>query len=203
MRTIVYIDGQNFLYKVTERVLANGLVGSKQDIAKIDIPYLVKQVLPNENPEIRYYGVAKIRRQEEYGVEIREKSEKFADNLRRLKGCLSKTNVKYFPVGILKVRDRDECKVCGVKDYKFQEKGVDVGLAVDIVRDVLENKVDHIVLVSSDTDLMPAIRIAREKKVRITYIAFDSQITQSISRQSDATQIFRDYEIIEAFKRLN
>ena len=94
MRTIVYIDGQNFLYKVTERVLANGLVGSKQDIAKIDIPYLVKQVLPNENPEIRYYGVAKIRRQEEYGVEIREKSEKFADNLRRLKGCLSKTNVK-------------------------------------------------------------------------------------------------------------
>lgn len=80
---------------------------------------------------------------------------------------------------------------------------MDVGLAVDLVRDVLEDKVDHVVLITSDTDLMPAIKIARERKVKITYLAFDNQITQSISRLSNATQVIRDYEIITAFVKAN
>ena len=203
MNTIVYIDGQNFLYKVAERLISNQLIDDKQSVTAIDIPYLIKQVLPDEKPEIRYYGVTKIRQQNNFGPDIHEKSIRFADNLRKIRSCLDKTGVEYYPVGVLKVRDRDECKNCGVKDYKFQEKGVDVGLAVDIVRDVLENNVENIILVSSDTDLMPAIKIAREKHIKITYLAFDNQITQSISRQSDNTQTFRDFEVIEAFKRLN
>lgn len=135
IKAIAYIDGQNFLYEIAERVVASGLTTSKQEVNAVDIPYLLNQVFPDEQLEIRYYGVAKIRQRQDYGEEMREKSIQFADNLRRMWNCLAKTGVKFRATGVLKVRDRDECKHCGVTDYKFQEKGVDVGLAVVIVVD--------------------------------------------------------------------
>jgi len=202
IKTIVYIDGQNFLYKVAERVVNSGLATSKQEVCAVDIPYLLDQIFPNEELEIRYYGVAKIRQQRNYGDEILEKSIQFADNLRRIRSCLAKTDVEFRATGVLKVRDRDECKKCGTTDYKFQEKGVDVGLAVDIVADSLRNRVDHIVLVSSDTDLVPAIKVAKETGRRITYVGFDNQITRLLSSLADSTQVIRDNEVIEAYRRM-
>lgn len=202
IKTIVYIDGQNFLYKITERVMASGMATNKQEISVVDIPHLLAQLLPHEKLEIRYYGVDKIRQQQNYGVDIREKSIRFADNLRRLRSCLAKTGVSYRATGVLKVRDRDECKKCGATDYKFQEKGVDVGLAVDIVADSLKKQVDHIILVSSDTDLIPAIKIAKESGRQITYVGFSNQITKSLSSLADSTQVIRDNEVIEAYRRM-
>lgn len=202
IKNIAYIDGQNFLYKIAERVVDSGLATSKQEVSAVDIPYLLNQIFPNEEPEIRYYSVAKIRQQRNYGEEIQEKSVHFADNLRRMRSCLAKTGVEFRATGVLKVRDRDECKKCGATDYKFQEKGVDVGLAVDIVADSLRNQVDHIILVSSDTDLVPAIKVAKEAERKITYVGFDNQITRLLSSLADSTQVIRDNEVIEAYRRM-
>ena len=202
IKTVVYVDGQNFLYKIAERVVASGLATSKQEVSAIDIPYLLHQVFPDEQLEIRYYGVAKIRQQRKYGEEIAEKSVQFADNLRRMRNCLAKTGVEFRATGVLKVRDRDECKKCGTTDYKFQEKGVDVGLAVDVVADSLKGWVDHIVLLSSDTDLAPALKVAKEASKRITYVGFDNQLTRLLSSLADSTQIIRDNEVIEAYRRM-
>lgn len=202
IKTIAYIDGQNFLYKVAERVVASGLATNKQEVSAVDIPYILERIFPNEQLEIRYYGVAKIRQQRDYGEEIQEKSIQFADNLRRMRNCLAKTGVEFRATGVLKVRDRDECKKCGATDYKFQEKGVDVGLAVDIVSDSLRNQVDRIVLVSSDTDLVPAIKIAKEASKDITYVGFDNQVTRLLSSLADSTQVIRNDEVIEAYRRM-
>lgn len=201
IKTIAYVDGQNFLYKIAERVVASGLATSKQEVSAVDIPFLFNQIFPNEELEIRYYSVAKIRQQRNYGEEIQEKSIKFADNLRRMRNCLAKTGVEFRATGVLKVRDRDECKKCGATDYKFQEKGVDVGLAVDIVADSLRNQVNRIILVSSDTDLVPAIKVAKEAGRKITYVGFDNQITRLLSSLADSTQVIRDSEVIEAYRR--
>ncbi len=84
IKAIAYIDGQNFLYEIAERVVASGLTTSKQEVNAVDIPYLLNQVFPDEQLEIRYYGVAKIRQRQDYGEEMREKSIQFADNLRRM-----------------------------------------------------------------------------------------------------------------------
>lgn len=202
IKTIVYIDGQNFLYKVAERVIAAGLVRDKQEVSAIDIPYLLDRIFPGEQLDIRYYGVAWIRRQRDFGAEIQEKSIQFADNLRRMRACLARTGVEFRETGVLKVRDRDACKRCGATDYKFQEKGVDVGLAVDIVADSLRGQTEHIVLISSDTDLIPAVKIAREVGVRITYVGFDNQITRLLSQRADSTQVIRDNEVVEAYMRI-
>lgn len=163
MSTVVYIDGQNFLYKVAEILLAANLISDKQDLTSIDINLLISTFIKNDGLEIRYYGVKRIYRNDNYGEEILEKSIRFSDSLRRFKNYLAKNNIKYIPKGSLKVRITDECKNCGYIDYKFQEKGVDVGLAVDLVCDALEHNVDHIILLSSDTDLLPALQIIKEK----------------------------------------
>ena len=183
-KTVVYIDGQNFMYSVTENLKNAGLISDKQEVSSIDIPYLLKTVLHVDtlkDTEIRYYGVSKIKQQKDYGEYMLEKSIKFADNLRKLKNCLAKYGVKYIPCGQLRPRNADTCRNCGFEDYKFQEKGVDVGIAVDIVCDVLKKKVNHIIIVSSDTDLVSAIRVARDEGAKITYISFDKMIIRPLS----------------------
>jgi uncharacterized LabA/DUF88 family protein len=57
-------------------------------------------------------------------------------------------------------------------DGKYHEKGVDVQIAVDILEAAYENKCDRIILVSSDTDLEPAIIKARKKGKIVEYVGF-------------------------------
>ena len=114
-KTVVYIDGQNFMYSVTENLKNAGLVSDKQEVSSIDIPYLLKTVLHTDvlkNTEIRYYGVSKIKQQKDYGEYMLEKSIKFADNLRKLRNCLTKYDVKYIACGRLRARELEKCKQC-------------------------------------------------------------------------------------------
>lgn len=46
-----------------------------------------------------------------------------------------------------------------------REKGVDVSLAIDMVRLAFENKIDVGILVSRDTDLVPALEMVRDLKL--------------------------------------
>lgn len=67
MRNIVYIDGQNFLYKASEILVKYGLVNDKQELNTIDIRSLFEKLFPNEELEIRFFGVAKIKRRPDLG----------------------------------------------------------------------------------------------------------------------------------------
>lgn len=60
-------------------------------------------------------------------------------------------------------------------DRRFHEKGVDVNIAVDILVSAYEDLCDRIILVSSDTDLLPAIKKPKEKGKIIEYIGFSHQ----------------------------
>jgi uncharacterized LabA/DUF88 family protein len=55
---------------------------------------------------------------------------------------------------------------------KIREKGVDVKIAVDMVVGAFENHYDTAIIVSSDTDLVPALKYVKYKKKQIEYIGF-------------------------------
>ena len=203
MRNIVYIDGQNFLYKASEILAKYGLVNDKQELNAIDIRALFEKLFPNEELEIRFFGVAKIKRRPDLGQEILDKSIRFSDNLRRVRNSLSKQNITYIEAGKLKIRDSDICKNCGSKDYRYQEKGVDVGVAVSMVEDALMNAVDRIILVSSDTDLIPAVLCAKRAGKNVTYVGFSERLTRALVDECNATQALRDDEIVNAYKVAN
>ena len=203
MRNIVYIDGQNFLYKASEILIKHGLIMDKQDLHAIDIRPMFEKLFPNEELEIRFFGVARIKRRPDLGQEILDKSIRFSDNLRRVRNSLAKQNITYIEAGKLKIRDSDVCKSCGSKDYRYQEKGVDVGVAVSIVEDALRNEVDRIILVSSDTDLIPAVLSAKRAGKDVTYVGFSERLTRALVDECSVTQALRDDEVINAYKTAN
>ena len=57
-------------------------------------------------------------------------------------------------------------------DDKYHEKSVDVNIAIDILVTTYENLADRVILVSSDTDLLPAIKKAKTKGILVEYIGF-------------------------------
>lgn len=63
---------------------------------------------------------------------------------------------------------------------KYHEKGVDVQIAVDLVRGAIKNEYDICYLISSDTDLLPAIKTARDEGKTIIYVAFEDYISRAL-----------------------
>jgi uncharacterized LabA/DUF88 family protein len=202
MKTVVYIDGQNFLYKASEVLINAGLIADKQDLHKLDIRGIITHIVSSEELEIKYYG-AKVKVISHRGTEIAEKSRRFSDNSRRLRNTLNQQSIKYVESGKLKLRDSDQCKNCRHQDLRFQEKGVDVGIAVDMIVDASSGDVDQAVLLSSDTDLIPAIKVVRSQISKVTYLGFSDKLTNAIISQVTRTDTIRDSEIIDAFNRLN
>jgi uncharacterized LabA/DUF88 family protein len=66
-----------------------------------------------------------------------------------------------------------KCKRCGNVWLDHEEKETDVGIALRLVVDAIEDRYDRAVLVSADSDLVPAVRTLREvapgKAIRIVF----------------------------------
>ncbi len=63
------------------------------------------------------------------------------------------------------------CKHIGPREFKAaEEKGTDVNIALRMVDDAYQNLCDRIVLVSGDSDLVPALRLVKQRfpSIKIT-----------------------------------
>ncbi len=174
----VYVDGQNFLYKAAEVLIEHGKISSKDELTKIDIRSLVENIV-GVAVEIVFYG-AKVQVRRDLDDSILEKTMRFSDVARRLRNTLKNQNITFNEVGKLKVRDSDVRHNCQHRDLRMQEKGV-----------------------SSDTDLLPAIRVAKAWGVKVTYIGFSDKMTRAIIARADASEVIRNQEIIDAFDVYN
>ena len=201
MTKYVYIDGQNFMYKAAEVLIESGRISSKDELTKLDIRGLIENIA-GEGVGISYFG-AKVRVRNDLGGEIAEKTTRFSDVSRRIRNTLQSQKISFNESGKLKVRDSDKCHNCNHQDYRLQEKGVDVGIAVDMVEKALTNTVNEHVLVSSDTDLIPAIKIIKASGSSVVYVGFSNKTTNAIIAKADRTEIIRHQEIIDAYDRVN
>ena len=73
----------------------------------------------------------------------------------------------------------------------FQEKGVDVHMAVDLVTGAYDDRYDTAVLVSSDTDLIPAVHSVRSKKKKVEYIGFAHRPSFGLMKNVSLTTTLR------------
>ena len=201
MKTVAYIDGQNFLYKAANVLIDSGKLKSKQDLHTISIRKIIEELINESDIEIRYYGT-KLKKYKNT-PEIEKKSTIMIDSQRRLRNALNRQNIIFVESGKLKLRDGDKCKKCGAQDLHFQEKGVDVRMAIDLIVDSYESKVDQMILLSSDTDLLPAINMVVMKKKRLVYVGFSDKLTNALSIAATETQIIRDSDILGAFDNAN
>ncbi len=70
-----------------------------------------------------------------------------------------------------------------VYDHKIREKGVDVKIAVDLVVGAMEHQFDTAVLVSSDTDLIPAVKYVVGKRKKIEYVGFSTRPSLGMTKE--------------------
>ncbi|TSC87328.1 MAG: hypothetical protein G01um10147_649 [Microgenomates group bacterium Gr01-1014_7] len=148
-RCFILIDGSNFYFKLKDIKLHNLLAFDFSGFAQL---LSRKYTIANA---VYYVGAVR--------TDGTKRSHEMYRNQRKLLSNLKKHKFRYSLGYLLK------------SGGKIHEKGVDVNMAVDILVAAYENLCDHIILVSSDTDLLPAIKKVREKGKTVEYIGFSHQ----------------------------
>jgi len=173
------------------------MISHKTEITHFDLSGLIRQLLPEEpEVEIRYYGT-KLRSAGINDPATKLKAERMVESQRRLKRDLEKQGVTFISSGNLRVRDGVVCRNCGHQETIFQEKGVDVRLAVDLVREAISESQQ--VVLSSDSDLLPAIKAAKEIGSKITYIAFEKAVNRALVAVADNARTYTSKQAVDGF----
>jgi uncharacterized LabA/DUF88 family protein len=160
-RAIILIDGSNFYFKLKDLGL-NTLDFHFSDFVKLlaGKRQLVQSI----------YFVGKVRTDGTAHVQ------KLYNNQQRLIARLKNHGVRYQFGYLLK------------SDGVYHEKGVDVHIAVAILVAAYENLADRIILVSSNTDLIPAVAKAQEKGKIVEYVGFSHNISLAMARSCRETR---------------
>lgn len=180
-RSFVFIDGSNFYFKLKELTsrLDNRFSLLNFNFRKF-CDWLVQ---PNKLIEIHYY-LGAVRRQLN-----NKKSEKLYANQQRLIAKLQQQKI-FVVLG----------QLIQHPDKSYHEKGVDVRLAVEMIRFARLNKYDQAYLVSSDTDLVPAIEEVQSFSKTVQYVGIPKGQSFGLSIMADDVRLIRPEEIKEFFK---
>lgn len=97
------------------------------------------------------------------------------DTYWEIKTSKLKTRLEEIPIDN-RVVDYQKLQKLGIQKITFErlrEKGIDVKLATDLIVGAVDNQYDTAILISSDSDLIPAIDWVRfRKKKKIEYVGF-------------------------------
>lgn len=169
-RCIILIDGSNFYFKLKDLKLHNLLNFNFRKFAKF-LARTGKVVGTN-------YYVGRVRQ------DGTVKADKMLANQQKLFASLRKHKFQYVLGYLLKI------------DGTYHEKGVDVHIAVDILVATYENKADRIILVSSDTDLEPAIEKAIKKGKIIEYVGFSHKASVAMVRFCSESRLLTKEDLL-------
>ena len=174
-KILVQFDGSNFYNKVKR-------IDPNIHLITFDYIGLVKSITKITPHKVVYY-TGEIRQ-----YEGNKKSETLYANQQKLFTSLRNQNIE-IKLGYL------------LLSYgKFHEKGVDVQIAVDMVRGAIKNEYDRCYLISSDTDLLPAIQTAKDEGKKIVYVGFENFISRALSKNCTSFKILNKTQILKFIK---
>jgi uncharacterized LabA/DUF88 family protein len=173
-RCIILVDGSNFYFKLKDLKLHN--------LLNFDFTDFAKKLIDNKHLIRATYYVGKVR------TDGTEHTQRLFNNQRKLFAHLKK-HTFFYSLGYL-LRS----------DGKMHEKGVDVNIAVDILVATYENLCDRIILVSSDTDLLSAIKKAREKGKIVEYIGFSHKVSVALVANCSETTLLKKEDLLPFIK---
>lgn len=146
-KVIVIIDGSNFYYKLKELKLPN--------LSSFDYDAFVNWLTRKEIVKSKYYCIGKI-----HADQKDRKARKMMANQQSLVTKLQKHGFTIQFGYLLKT------------DNKFHEKGVDVQIATNLLKGAFKNLYDKAYLLTSDSDLLPAITEAQSTGKTVIYTGF-------------------------------
>ncbi len=188
-QTILFIDGENFTYKIEEILKGKDIKNEKLDIASLNFNKLFELPLKDFKISRKIFYSAKLH----FYPETKDKSIELINNQRKLKNNLIKQGFEFIMAGNVrgqKVTVDHKAKII------FREKGVDVRIAVDLVTLACDKNLKTAILCSSDSDLQPAVKEARKRDVEVVYLGFEVNPNKGLTYTTNRTILFRDSEII-------
>jgi uncharacterized LabA/DUF88 family protein len=187
------IDGENFVHRIEEILKDAKLINSRKDLKKINFNRLFNL---NHFSEKRYYSTTLRSLKKDHP--LRKKTEQIKSWESTWIPFMLFCGITNIKAGYLRVRSRKKCFKCATISEFFTEKGVDVRIAVDMITRAKPSTTIH--LVSSDTDLLPAIAEARHRGAKIVYVAFEGKNIKAISQFASSTIIIRNSQVKKSFK---
>lgn len=185
MKRIILIDGENFLYGL--RALGSDTKDRlpREDFHNFSFKGLINEVLEDEEKaQVFFYG-ARLK-ECRHDKKIQNKTRKHIKSQSHLVSNLQREGIQFVKVGNLRARETEPCPNCKHHEWYLIEKGVDVGLAVSMVTKAEKNT--EIILISSDTDLLPAVKVAKEKS-KIIYVGYENRLVVSLVRNTNITKV--------------
>jgi len=162
-RIFIIIDGSNFYHRLKENGLS-GLLG-------FDYKEFSEFLAGNRKCIASNYYIGAIR-EESNNQKSRELMINQQKLIGRLKSCGWQVHFGHM-----------------LKTDGYHEKGVDVLMAVDLLIGAYEDLYDTAVLVSSDTDLIPAIAKVRAMGKKVEYIGFSSNPSFGLIAHTDVRRL--------------
>jgi len=85
--------------------------------------------------------------------------------------------------------------------FIYHEKGVDVRIALDIMHGAIKNKYSKCYVISSDTDIIPAILDAKREGKEIIYVGFEKATSRAMQANCSKTMLITKKMIKQCAKR--
>lgn len=173
-KCIVLIDGSNFYFKLKNLGLKN--------LLDFDFTEFIKLLSKNNSVIKTVYFVGKVKN------DGTEKIKRMQANQQKLFAHLKNHNVQYSLGYLMK------------SDGKMHEKGVDVAIAVELLSATYEKQCDKIILISSDTDLLPAILKAKQKSMWVEYVGFSHKPSIALISQCSSSKLLNFEDLVMFLK---
>ena len=180
-RISVYLDGANFYY---------GLKSIKKFYTdyKFDFEKYTESITKKGNLIKIYYYNASLKQQ--INKEVFKKQQKLFARLREIPKC---------EVILCKRQKRvdDDGK------ERFNIKGDDIHLAIDMLKDAYENKYDKAILISGDGDFAPLVECVKKKGKKVDNYHFKDCISFDLLRECNASFVIDKKTVNKFFYREN
>ncbi|MBU2109415.1 NYN domain-containing protein [Patescibacteria group bacterium] len=171
-RVTIYIDGSNFYHYLKDKEISFPK-GVKFDFKKF-VEYLVNN---RDCVSKRYYtGIFRNIDDTKKSKELVRGQQKFLSNLQN-DGIIIKRGRILYDSG------------------KPREKGTDVKIATDLIIGVVDDLYDTAILVSSDTDLIPAIKYLKYKGKKLEYVGFSHAPSFGIQKYANFSKLLLPSDI--------
>lgn len=169
-RVFVAIDGSNFYHKIKE-------LGLKH-LLSFDYKEFVAWLAKKDKITSCCFYIGRIREEKnnKKSKQLKKDQDKLLARLKNM-GLTVKTGY------ILK------------SDNSYHEKGVDVQIAVDICMKAVRNEYDRLIIVSSDTDLVPAIEEVKSLGKKVEYVGSAISPSFALIKFSDIRTLLKKEDL--------
>lgn len=191
MKTILFIDGRNFISKIKSILNPEKEKEKEVDFSIYNFAGLLDKVLAGISIDKKIFYIGKLTKHKN----TKEKSAELIQKQRELKTHLEKQGFEVIYAG--RIRGHEESCPKGHKFLTFKEKGVDVRIAVDMITLSHHKELKVAIIGSSDSDLQPAIRELEKQGIERIYLGFETSPNKGLTYTTNRTILIRNSEVVE------